>query len=196
MVVATWHGLIDPDLFGSEILVPLGRWYNMALIGAENNNHGLTTNKAIQRTGYFPIFHERSPKYKHSVPTNVLGWATTQISKPLMIDELAMALRPDGKLQVYDAETLAELRTFVRMDKGKMGGSPFDDRTISLAIANQMLKFVWFAEFQPKVEPPPYSIGWWEKRTHGETMEDVLKRQPKGITHERPKIGSFAIRPR
>jgi hypothetical protein len=42
-VVAVWHGHIDPDLFGSDVLCDLGDWYNGCLIGVENNNHGLTT---------------------------------------------------------------------------------------------------------------------------------------------------------
>ncbi|NCC88485.1 MAG: hypothetical protein EOM05_11600, partial [Clostridia bacterium] len=35
--VAMWHGHIDPDLFGSE-LVKLGNYYNNAYIGVESNN--------------------------------------------------------------------------------------------------------------------------------------------------------------
>jgi len=196
-VVAHWHGLIDPDLFGSDVLVPLGRFYRQALLGVESNNHGLTVLKAIQRAKYFPIYYERSPKYKHSVPTDVLGFHTTQVSKPLMIDELAKELRPEGKLKLHDAETLAELRTFVRTDKGKMTGSPFDDRVISLAIAVHMLKFVWFAEFTPKKDPPQGSLGWWERQTFGQSFSDVLAGTGrKSITKDREPIGSFAVRPK
>ena len=194
-VVAHWHGIIDPDLFGSDILVPLGRFYRQALLGVESNNHGLTVLKAIQRAKYFPIYYERSPKYKHSVPTDVLGFHTTQVTKPLMIDELAKELRPEGRLLLHDAETLAELRTYVRTDKGKMQGSPFDDRVISLAIAVQMLKFVWFSEFQPKREPPPMSLGWWQKQTFGQSFDDVISNKRKGsITKDREPIGKFAVR--
>ena len=194
-VVAHWHGIIDPDLFGSEVLVPLGRFYRQALLGVESNNHGLTVLKAIQRARYFPIYYERSPKYKHSVPTDVLGFHTTQVTKPLMIDELAKELRPEGKLKLHDAETLAELRTFVRTDRGKMQGSPFDDRVISLAIANQMLKYVWFSEFVPKAEPPPGTLGWWERRTFGDSFSDVIHGNGrKSITKDRDPIGAFAVR--
>src|SRR5690606_9518856 len=47
-LVARWHGHIDPDLFGKE-LVKLGRFYNDAYIGVENNNHGLTTLTSITK---------------------------------------------------------------------------------------------------------------------------------------------------
>lgn len=194
-VVAAWCGLIDPDLLGTDVLARIGNWYGQALIGVESNMHGLTTLTALRRVRYFPIYYQRSPKYKHSVPTDVLGFRTDQVTKPLMIDELGKELRADGKLKLWCQETLAELRTFVRNDKGKMQGSPFDDRVISLAIANQMLKFVWFSEFQPVKEPPPMSQGWWMKRAYGESVDDVLKSdRNRGITHERARIGAFAVR--
>jgi hypothetical protein len=57
-----------------------------------------------------------------------------------------------------------------------------------------MLKFVWFSEFQPKKEPPPNSLGWWHKRVYGESFDDVLNPNRKGITVERARIGAFAVR--
>src|SRR5690606_20880486 len=47
-VVAEWHGHIDPDLYGVE-LVKLARYYNDAYLGVENNNHGLTTLSSIKK---------------------------------------------------------------------------------------------------------------------------------------------------
>jgi Terminase large subunit, T4likevirus-type, N-terminal len=194
-VVAAWCGLTDPDLLGSDILARLGNWYNKALVGVESNMHGLTTLTALRRVKYFPIYYQRSPKYKKSVPTDVLGFRTDQVTKPLMIDELGKELRPEGKLTLWCAETLAELRTFVRTDKGKMQGSPYDDRVISLAIANQMLKFVWFAEFQPKVEPGPGTVGWYQRTLYGNSLDDLMNGKRKtAIIEDRPKIGAFAVR--
>jgi hypothetical protein len=195
-VVAAWCGLIDPDLLGSDILARVGRWYNQALVGVESNMHGLTTLTALRRVKYFPLYYQRSPKYKKSVPTDVMGFRTDQVTKPLMIDELGKELRPEGKLTLWCQETLAELRTFVRTDKGKMQGSPFDDRVISLAIANQMLKFVWFSEFQPKVEPGPGTVGWYQRTLYGNSLDDLMngKRKTAIIEDDRPKIGAFAVR--
>lgn len=166
-VVATWHGRIDPDQLGSDVLAPLGRWYNDALIGVENNNHGLTTLTALRRLRYHPLFMQRSPRYKRSVPTDIMGFRTSQITKPIMVDELNMALR-DGSLHLFEEETIAELRTFVRDESGKMMGSPFDDRTISLAIANQMTKFVFLKQYEPEREPGPGTMGWYEKQLYGD----------------------------
>jgi len=190
-VVAHWHGLIDPDLLATEVLDRLGRWYNNALIGVESNNHGLTTLKFLHKNcRYNPIYTERSPKYKKSVPTDTLGFRTTQITKPLMIDELNEALR--GAMTLQCIETLAELRTFTRNEKGKMAGSPHDDRTISLAIANQMLKYVWLEQYSVKDTPPPGSFGAWEKQLYGSSMSDVLESRKQNAP--RKPIGAFAVR--
>ena len=189
-VVAVWHGRIDPDLYGSDVLAPLGRMYNQALVGVESNNHGLTTLKALHRQKYHPLFMQRSPRYKRSVPTDILGWRTTTITKPLAIDELNMALR-ERAITLFDADTLSELRTFVRDDAGKMGGSPFDDRTISLSIAGQMLKFVWLAQYEPEVEPGPGTMGWMEKQLYG---DDVFSKiAPRKFQKPEP-IGSQWVR--
>lgn len=195
-VAATWHGHIDADLFGTEILYRLGLFYRNALIGVESNNHGLTTLKFLQRLRYRPIYYERSPKYKRSVPTDVLGFRTTQVTKPLMIDELAQGLR-DGSIKLEDEETIGELRTFTRDDKGKMSGSPYDDRTISLAIAGQMLKYVWLPDFQIEEGPPPGTVGWVQQNFYGDglslTTISERRSQKRG---ERERIGVRFVRRR
>lgn len=193
-VVAHWHGHIDPDLFGTEIIYRLGNFYNKALVGVESNTHGLTTLIMLRRLAYFPIYYERSPKYKNSVPTDVLGFRTTQTSKPLIIDELQKALRES--MVLHDEYTLAELRTFVRNEKGKMQGSPYDDRTMSLAIANYMLRFVFMNEFMPEHEAPPGSLAWWEKQTYGESFSELTQPGRRRHTNTHTPIGGFAIRTR
>lgn len=169
-VVAVWHGHIDPDLFGSDVLCELGDWYNGCLIGVENNNHGLTTLKALQRTGYRNIYRQRRLANRSPQATEILGWRTTAASKPLAIDELSKSLR-DGELLLFDERTIAELRTFVREDNGKMHGSPHDDRVMALAIANQMLKHVWLQEYTPNLAPPKFSIEWFAQQIEPEKKE-------------------------
>ena len=169
-VVAVWHGHIDPDLFGSDVLFDLGDWYNNALIGVESNNHGLTTLKALQRSGYKNIYRQRRLAQRSPQATEMLGWRTTAASKPLAIDELAKALR-DSDLLLSDERTIAELRTFVREENGKMHGSPHDDRVMALAIANQMLKHVWLPEYLPDLSPPMFSMDWFATQIQPEKKE-------------------------
>ena len=161
MVVATWHGRIEPDLFG-ELLSELGWWYNNALLGIESNNHGLTTLKASQKHGYKNLYRQRKLARVRPEATEILGWRTTSTSKPLAIDELSANMR-ENVIEIYDRLTIAELRTFVRKENGRTAGSPHDDRVISLAIANQMLKYVWLQEYRQDAPPPHNSLMWWEQ---------------------------------
>jgi hypothetical protein len=187
-VVACYHARVDADLFGSDVLFNLGRWYNQALIGVESNNHGLTTNKALIRVLYNPVYRQRPVNKAHNnQPTETLGWRTSSITKPLAVDELNRALR-DGELHCFDADTHTELRTYVREGDGKMHGSPFDDRVMSLAIAVQMLKYVWLREYQPVSEPPPGTFGYFERMMFGE-----LNKRSR-TAKERVPIGSHFTR--
>lgn len=178
-VVAVWHGHIDPDLFGSETLFLLGRFYNNALVGVEVNNHGLTTLKALQRVGYRNIFRQHREGSVNPKKTELLGWRTTSASKPMAIDELVRDLR-DGRMGLRCRETLAELRTFVRDADGKMHGSPHDDRVMSLAIANQMLKYVWLPIYRFDNSPPPGTFGYLEKMLY-DSGDGGGRRKPIGV---------------
>jgi hypothetical protein len=181
-IVAHWHGHIEPDLFG-ETLAMLGWWYNTALLGVENNNHGLTTLKAAQRAGYRNLYKQRRLGHARPQATEMLGWRTTSSTKPLAIDELVGAIRNED-LDILCARTIAELRTFVRKQNGKMAGSPHDDRTMSLAIANQMIKYVWLPEYRGDVSVPKNSLMWWEQHLFSE------------VESAKSPIGSHNIRSR
>ena len=172
MMVAHWHGHIEPDLFG-DLLAELGWWYNTALLGIESNNHGLTTLKAAQKHGYKNLYKQRRLTSVHADKTDVLGWRTTTTSKPLAIDELSASLRDNG-IMLFCEKTIAELKTFVRKENGRMAGSPHDDRTISLAIAVQMLKFVWLPEYRGDVSVPKNSLMWWEQHLFSEQGENKV----------------------
>jgi hypothetical protein len=181
MVVAHWHGHVDPDLFGEQVLSAIGYFYNYALLGVESNNHGLTTLKGLQRVGYRNLYRQRKMNHRAPTASETMGWRTTAVSKPLAIDELNAAIR-DQSLLLMDKETIAEMRTFVREANGKMHGSPHDDRVMSLGIANQMLKYVWLPEYRLDLEPKKGSFGWWERHI-------VKEAKPKRIP-----IGAFNAR--
>lgn len=180
-VVANWHGHIEPDLFG-DALAEIGWWYNGALLGVENNNHGLTTIKALQRYGYKNLYRTRRLQQRNPEATEIMGWRTTAATKPLAIDELSAAIR-DGEIDIADQYTIAELKTFVRDPNGKMHGSPHDDRVMSLAIAYQMLKYAWLPEYKAEAPLPKYSLGWFERFVvYG---DDGLKPTPLGAYNTR-----------
>jgi hypothetical protein len=162
LVVAHWHGHVDADIFGEHVLNAIGFFYNYALVGVESNNHGLTTLKGLQRSGYKNIYRSRKLGQRNPSITETMGWRTTSVSKPLAIDELNAAIR-DTSISLYDHKTIGELRTFVREANGKMHGSPHDDRVMSLAITNQMLKYVWLPEYRHDLSPVKNTLNWWEK---------------------------------
>lgn len=171
-VVAKWRGHIDPDLFGSDVLWRLGHFYNYALVGPEVNNHGLTTVTALKNKGYGNLYYRHSYDERTNRRQKKLGWLTNQKSKPLMVDELVRSLRfdldADGVMQpgtteliLRDAETVAELMTFRRDVDGKMSGSPWDDQTMSLAIANQMRKHSFTNEVVEDNGPAEGTLDWY-----------------------------------
>lgn len=175
-VVACWHGHVAPDVFG-QILYRLGYWYNAALLGVEYNNHGLTTVVALQKARYPRLYYSTAIGQKGSQKTRRIGWGTDVATKPYVIDGLDTALRGkrlvnangdiewDGGMGVRDAGTLRELRTYIREADGrKMHGSPHDDRVMSLAIAQEMVKFAHHPAYKPKQASDYWTMDWWKKK--------------------------------
>ena len=104
---AIWHGRIPPDALAVEV-TRLGLWYRDALCCVESNNHGLTTITMLRQLGYPRLFRQRSLNRTTNKVSQEFGWRTTRTSKPLMIDDLGMALRND-ELSLYDVNTVQEL---------------------------------------------------------------------------------------
>lgn len=138
-VIAKWYGHIDPDLFGQE-LVKLAHYYNKAYIGVENNNHGLTTLKSIQREEYWNIYYCKVYDKIADQLTQKMGWTTSPRTKPLMIDKLAEFIR-EMYLGLYDDLTVSELFTYIIEDNGTTNAQQgsHDDTVMSLAILLQLL---------------------------------------------------------
>lgn len=172
-VAAKWRGHIEADLFGSDILWYLGWYYHGALVGIEANNHGGTTIKYLRDRGYSNLYYRYSYDKRSNRRTKTLGWLTTAKSKPLAIDNLVHALRiqrgpneelvAEAELDLLDSETIGELRTFVRDEKGSMHGSPFDDQVMSLAIANQMREHSFTPQYNEE-HSDAFTLNWWVRQ--------------------------------
>jgi hypothetical protein len=134
---ATWHGHIDPDLFGT-LMYHVGKRYNIAWVAPERNNHGNTTVTKLVNMDYPNIYVETviEPPNK---PRKRYGWFTgrSKTAKGGLIDALVAEYR-DHPQNFRDAETLGEMLTFAHQDDGGMEAvqGKFDDRVISRAIAN------------------------------------------------------------
>lgn len=110
--VAFYRGHIQADKFGI-LLNRWGRWYNDALMVVEIQNHGLTTVTTLRNLMY-PSLYFRPTKFD-TMGTNWsdrIGWKTTKVTRPLMIDDFNEALR-EGSLIIHTKETVDEMTTFV-----------------------------------------------------------------------------------
>ena len=137
-IVARWHGHIDPDLYGLE-LIKLGKYYNDAYIGVENNNHGLTTLKSIQREEYWNIYFSKTYDRIADKISQKMGWTTSSKTKPLAIDKLAEFVR-EFFIYIPDEALITELFTYVKDDKGSTNAQEgcYDDLVMATAIALQL----------------------------------------------------------
>jgi len=139
-IVAKWHGRVEPKIFGRDELPKLGRLYNDALIGLENNNTGGgAATLALKNTGYPRIFYHQNVETRGR-KTEKIGWRTDAHTKPMMIDRIAGFLKDGG--QIRDSETIDELMTFGFAENGQLMAQAgcHDDQVISLSIALQMVK--------------------------------------------------------
>lgn len=138
-IVARWHGHIDPDLYGLE-LIKLAKYYGDAYIGVENNNHGLTTLTTIKKEEYWNIYFSTTYDKIADTVGKKLGWSTTSRTKPLMIDKLAEFVR-EKYLGIPDDMLVSEMFTYVIEDNGSTNAQPgaHDDTVMATAIMLQLL---------------------------------------------------------
>ena len=112
-----YRGLLPPDEFAKK-LDRWGRLYNNALMVVEINNHGLTT-VTILRQLIYPSMYFRPARFETMSQTSSdkIGWKTTKVTKPLLIDDLAQMLR-DNIITVHSKKLLDEMTVFVYNDNG------------------------------------------------------------------------------
>lgn len=140
--VARWRGHIDPDLLGG-IAYTLGTFYNNALIGVEVNNHGLTTVQSLRNKSYSNLYmRESSEEHRFQERTALMGWRTDKKSKPIIVNNLAKAIR-EGDIIDMDVVFLSECQTYVIDDQGHTAAQEgqFDDTVMAKAIALEMANY-------------------------------------------------------
>jgi hypothetical protein len=122
---AELHGHYPPRELAQK-LVELGREYNMAVLAVERNNHGHGVLACLRSMEYPNIFTQKGQD----------GWLTSAVSRPAMIENLAMVLMEEpGRFQ--SKRLLNECRTFIRYADGNSRAAPgtHDDCVFALAIA-------------------------------------------------------------
>ncbi|EOI6423808.1 terminase [Yersinia enterocolitica] len=137
--VAHWFGYLDAELF-AQLIAHVGRWYNMAFIGPERNNHGHAVIQKLREVyPHRSIYSEQYLDRDHDDETPKLGWLTTAQSKPVIIEGLKSLLRESAS-GVRWIGTINELNTYVYDARGRMNAQTgcFDDQVMSYAIAQEM----------------------------------------------------------
>lgn len=146
----------DADQYTRQMYC-LGIYYKTALIGIEANFDSYPIME-LQRLGY-PKQYAREAQDTYTGKTEKrFGFKTTQLTRPTAISRLVEVVRehPDT---INDRETLEELLTIVRNEKGRIeapqGGH--DDDMMGLAIAHQIRDQVVFTD-EPIEVRPQYSF--------------------------------------
>jgi hypothetical protein len=130
--VASWHGRIDPDLFG-HLLIDLGRMYNNALIVPESNSMGHTTTVTIRNDGYGNLYKEQYEDKITKEKSVRYGWRTTTKSKMDMLNEFIKVLREDT-IMIRDLGLAIEMGEVVREDNGNVNLNG-KDRVVAACLA-------------------------------------------------------------
>lgn len=168
--VAVFCDRCPPDIL-ALVTYRMGRFYLGALAVVEANNHGVATLTVLRQLGYRSLFRRRQINHTWNRETEEFGFKTTRSTKPLIISQLDEALR-NNDLVIHEAETITELKGYVRDESGRMSGSPFDDRVIALALANHGRGFMH--QRIPEEEPDDdyLTFGWWLRQA--EPDEEVF----------------------
>ena len=131
--VATLRHQFDEDLYAQQMYC-LGKYFNNALIGIEVNfsTHPI---KELQRLGYSNMFMREVEDSITNKIEKKFGFQTNKLTRPLIIADLVTIVRESTEL-FNDEDTLDEMLTFVRNEKGKacaQAGS-HDDCIMAMAI--------------------------------------------------------------
>ncbi|OHR73998.1 hypothetical protein HMPREF3291_05275 [Bacillus sp. HMSC76G11] len=169
--VATIHHQTDEDIFARQVYC-LGKHYNEALLNIEVNFSTYPV-KELQRLGYYRQFKREVMDEVTKKKQHKFGFRTDRITRPVIIAELVKIVREHIEL-INDIDTLNEMLTFVRNEKGKPEAQEgkHDDLIMSLAIAFKARDQQIFTEIVE--EKPPQRVqdfahySEWEDET-GET---------------------------
>lgn len=156
--------LIDEDLFAHK-LYSLGNFYNNALIAVEIN-FSTSVIRELAEIGY--------PKlYTRGEGMDMLGFRTTQITRPLIISNLKACFRDDPTIEV-DLSILYEMLSFVRKNgRAEAEVGKHDDLVMAKAIARYVSTEMGYSYFERKMEGDFISNSFPELKEKKYKWEDL-----------------------
>jgi len=139
--VAFWRGHIAPDKF-AKVLDKWGRKYNNALMVVEAEAHGSVVLNILKQMLY-PSLYFRPARFDTigNPWSDKLGWKTTKLTRPILIDEFEQSTREDT-ITLHSKETVDEMTVFIFNDANNMVAMDgyHDDAIFATAIALQGFK--------------------------------------------------------
>lgn len=152
--VATLKQQFDADQYTKQMYC-LGMYYKNALIGIEANFDSFPIME-LQRLGYTNQYVRESQDTYTGKTEKRYGFKTTSLTRPTIISRLIEIVREHCNT-INDKDTLEELLTIVRNEKGRIeapdGGH--DDQMMGLAIAHHIREQVAFMD-EPIIVNPQY----------------------------------------
>lgn len=170
--VATLKQQFDADQYTKQMYC-LGMYYNEALIGIEANFDSFPIME-LQRLGYTSQYVRETQDTYTGKTEKRFGFKTTSLTRPTIISRLIEIVREHCNT-INDKDTLEELLTIVRNEKGRIeapeGGH--DDQMMGLAIAHHIREQVVF-ENEPIIVNPQYHFNVERKNeTQYDYGEDI-----------------------
>jgi phage terminase large subunit len=150
--VAVLRHQFDADQYTKQMYC-LGKYYKDALIGIEANFDSYPIME-LQRLGYQKQYVREAQDTYTGKTEKRFGFKTTSLTRPTIISRLVEVVREHCNM-IADKETLEELLTIVRNEKGRIeapqGGH--DDMMMGLAIAHHIREQVVFLNNPIEVNP-------------------------------------------
>ena len=150
--VAALRHQFDADQYTRQMYC-LGRYFKDALIGIEANFDSYPI-RELQRLGYRKQYTREAQDTYTGKTEKRYGFKTTSLTRPTIISKLIEVVREHCDT-INDKETLEELLTIVRNEKGRIeapqGGH--DDMMMGLAIAHEIREQVVFVNEPIEVHP-------------------------------------------
>lgn len=136
--VAVFLGYISPSELARQI-DKWGRTYNDAVAAVERNNHGGTVLVLLDERHHYPNIYHHVDRLTNGDEDKRPGWPTNLTTRPMMLDDLDMAIR-EGSYRPVDARMKAQMQTFHVNAKGRAEAKSgkHDDLILGRAIGQQV----------------------------------------------------------
>jgi len=162
--------VIEPSDF-ADLATGIAWWFHGAYLAWEQNGPGAAFTKRMIRIGYGNVFRRKSLDRRGRSAQKQLGWWTDDKSKPVMFDEISLAIR-EGRVilkceklvqecgqYLYDAQGRIVHGAVGSSDDNASGGKAHGDRVIAAGVAMQALldrpsSIITAVDREPMAEPP------------------------------------------